>query len=219
MFEYVESFRAHDRVVDLRKVLAKTNFPLFVLPSSTVDFHLESVNLTAASFQNQSPQLTTVTFGYFSPNFANRVRSITISNSQLPTNREAILALLIRHARQCLPKKFAPPFDWSNLSKIWSDERSSSGPPLVYHFLQQLVWEEINASDMPFQTFHSEDPGPFALAYHYSDIGLAAICSLGTPHIEFVAILDSLIDLQQGAEQAIDALQGELRASSKETIE
>ena len=214
--EFFASLRTPEHAWDLKKILSAAGFPIRILAGETLTFHLYRCNVIAGGKVSHDISLDDVSFIYVSPDRTNYTRVAIISNSITENPPVFSLSSMIEKMREFLPSRFAPPFEWGDFNDVWIDPFSRSDSlNRRFQFLSQIVWETYPVLGLKFSLFHQDEPGPWSLAFSEGEDGRIMVGSVGTSHVELLAILGSLVPVRLDNDRLINKFQEELKAVMK----
>ncbi len=216
-------FKTPEGTVDLRKILAVADFPLYILKNPLLAFRLWSVSFTYG--ETPRPDLNQVSFHFTRP-FAftpagdiELVQRLGIVNYHSYGEPDASIAseLYAELAGTAGPVCYGrllqtpPEFDF-----MWDMSQYERHDPQFRQLVSQIAWESLSTSLVQFKMYHWDAEASISLAYGATEKTLIVLSAVGISRLDLIEALASLIPLRQDDDRLISGFQNEMKTADEE---
>ncbi len=214
--DFSDALRTADGILDAEKLVARASFPLFILKNESYLLRSPTLGADTQASNAKDFDLLEVSFCYISPSYTDYDQTVVVASTVRKADsvppffmREFLSAIKPLHS--FMPKGFELPVDWGPLKDYWDFKAGPRAAFEAAEFLSEIKWTIHIAGELQFNVLNWREPMPFSMAYSGVKNGFLAVAAAGTPHTNFLAVLSSLVCVQDD-EDLIGKLQNDLAA-------
>jgi hypothetical protein len=215
---FIDAFRGPKGTIDYRKVLAASQFPVYCIQHRAFTFR--SPDFGYSSEEGAPWRIDDVRFQYVAPDLFNVEKDVLVANSRGGPGSPAFYGIGLKRVlaklqamvqRDRAPSAAAFPHNLGALSEFWY--HSEHGPTTeAMQYLSGMPWRHIEIVGLSFEWLGWNEPAPFFLAQHGTDLGALVIGAVGVTDTLMLEALASLVRVDNNTELA-NKLHADLEAA------